>query len=88
MIGAVIVIVLLDLLLLISGHRVRLRELFIQPGHRVQVVGYGEVYGMQTSIACTYWTGRSLRTQVYWYSPNNIMGRDECPFVTRQVEGK
>jgi hypothetical protein len=36
----------------------------------------------QASLVCEYFTGRSLLTKVFWHSPNNILGRDQCPFLT------
>ena len=34
-------------------------------------------------LACTYWTGRDLKTKVVAYSPSNFMGRDSCQFLVQ-----
>jgi hypothetical protein len=30
----------------------------------------------------SYFTGRSTQTRQFYYSPNNICGKDSCPFIT------
>jgi hypothetical protein len=72
-----------DLALLFSGYRVLLWERRVSVGEHIPVAGWGDVHGDQESLVCRYWTGRSVKPQVYWYAPNNIMGRDECPFLLR-----
>jgi hypothetical protein len=34
------------------------------------------------ALNCTYFTGRTFVTTSFWYAPNNIMGKDSCPFLT------
>jgi len=36
------------------------------------------------SLNCTYFTGRTFVTTSFWYAPNNIMGKDSCPFLTER----
>lgn len=72
--------------LLLSGHRVLVRETLVQPGTKYEVSGYGDVgKNAQASLVCRYFTGRGVTTNVLWYSSNNIMGKDECPFVPKAI---
>lgn len=74
MIGAV----LAELTLLVGDFRV----LVWQTHNRARDLGYG-----QDTLSCHYFNGRGFvggnEGGDYWYSPNNIMGRDSCPFVKR-----
>ena len=82
-VGAIAVIVLIPLLLLISGTRVLISERKVNPGETYAVPDYGNLgASKQASLACKYFTGRSMITTVFWYSSNNIMGKDQCPFTT------
>ncbi|WP_120048830.1 hypothetical protein [Aurantiacibacter aquimixticola] len=81
-IAAIAVLILANFILLISGERVLLTETLVQPGEAVSVEGFGDLSGnAQASLVCKYWTGRSMVTTVFWYAPNNIFGRDQCPFL-------
>ena len=33
---------------------------------------------------CKYFTGRNLVDQEIWYSPNNFLGVDSCPFIRKR----
>lgn len=73
------------LLLLLTGHRVLIFEKRIEPGKIYVVPGWGDLgKASQTQLVCRYFTGRSITTNVLWYSPNNIMGRDQCPFFVSE----
>jgi hypothetical protein len=66
--------------LLVSGNRVLVWQAKVEPGQRYEVEGWGDLgKNQQASLACYYFTGRSIKPQVYWYSPSNVMGKDECP---------
>ena len=79
---AAVVLVILDVCLLLSGYRVLVYEHLARPGERYVVPGWGDLgKSQQASFACTYWTGRSIKYQVFWYSPGNVMGKDECPML-------
>ena len=82
-IAIAVVLLVADIALLFSGYRLLIWEQRVGVGEHVQVAGWGDVHGDQASLVCRYWTGRSLKPQVYWYSANNIMGRDECAFLLR-----
>lgn len=73
---------LLQLLLLFSGARVLFLERKINPGDLYEMPDYGNLGDMnQSSLVCSYFTGRSIINSVFWYSSNNFMGRDQCPFL-------
>lgn len=66
------------------GARVLIGETLVEPGTSFVVQGHGDVGdSKQASLVCRYFTGRSVVTSVFWYSPNNVMGKDECPILTR-----
>lgn len=68
--------------LLVSGTRVLIHERHVSPGESYTVPEWGDLgAAQQAQLACRYWTGRGVVLRVLWYSPNNIMGRDQCPFV-------
>ncbi|HVG62928.1 MAG TPA: hypothetical protein VNA24_30470 [Hyalangium sp.] len=79
---ALIVLAGVPLLLLLSGKRVLVSETKVQPGETYIVEDYGNLgASRQASLVCRYFTGRSIQTAVFWYSPNGFLGRDSCPFI-------
>jgi hypothetical protein len=71
-----------SIFLLISGNRVLLSETKVEPGQNYVLSEWGNLgEAEQTSLVCKYFTGRSVKISVYWYSPNNILGKDQCPFI-------
>ena len=81
-VGLVVGLLMVDVLLLISGRRVLISERRIRAGANVEVQGYGDMKNStQDALACTYFTGRSKVVRMFWYSANNMFGRDECPFI-------
>jgi hypothetical protein len=72
------------LMLLLSDRRVLVWETRVDPGQTYFVGEWGELgKASQSQLVCRYFTGRTIRTTVLWYSPNNILGRDECPFLVQ-----
>jgi hypothetical protein len=70
--------------LLVSGYRLLVGEKLVKVGEYYQVEDYGNLGGAeQASLACRYFTGRGFKTMVFWYSADNVLGRDSCPFVFR-----
>jgi len=68
----------------VSDTRVLVGERLVRPGEQYVVEGFGDVgANAQASLVCRYFTGRSVLPTVFWYSPNNFMGRDSCPFIWR-----
>ena len=81
-VGIVVGLLVADVLLLVSGRRLLISERRIRVGENVEVQGYGDTKGStQDSLVCTYFTGRSKVVRMFWYSANNMFGRDECPFI-------
>lgn len=82
----------IDLTLLVSGSRVLVHEDLVQPGENYIVPHYGNLAkNGQASLVCRYFTGRGFINDVLWYSANNLMGHDQCPFLGKEVavgEGK
>lgn len=75
--------VVISLLLLASGKRILVYEKKVNPGESYIVPEHGNLgEAQQASLVCRYFTGRSVLTSVLWYSPNNILGKDQCPFIT------
>lgn len=77
--------VLASLALLLTGNRVLVWEKKVELGETFVVEGHGDLGGnSQATLVCWYFTGRSVITNVFWYAPDNFLGRDSCPFLDRQ----
>ena len=75
-------VVLVEVALLLSGFRVLVWEIKVPPGETYIASGHGTLRkNPQSSLVCKYFTGRSVTESVFWYSSNNIMGRDSCAFI-------
>ena len=67
--------------ILVTGTRVLVGETKVNPGMSYVVEDYGDLgTNGQSSLVCRYFNGRKILVSVFWYSSNNIMGRDSCPF--------
>ncbi|WP_146204540.1 hypothetical protein [Massilia glaciei] len=74
-------------LLLLTGKRVLVWETRVEPGGYYVVRKYGNLGAADNAkLVCRYFTGRSVLTTVYWHSPNNFMGKDQCPFAVDERE--
>lgn len=83
--GVIAALFVISLTLLLTGYRVLIWETKVEPGQAYSVEGWGELgSNTQASLVCRYFTGRGVVSNVMWYSPNNIMGRDSCPFLDKQ----
>jgi hypothetical protein len=72
------------LVLLVTGYRVLVWETRVNPGQTYVVGEWGDLgKTQQPQLVCRYFTGRSVQVNVLWYSPNNLLGRDQCPFLAR-----
>ena len=57
-----------------------LEEKIIRPGETYIVEDYGDLgESDQASLVCVYSFRGQQRTRVYWYSPNDILGKSFCP---------
>lgn len=79
-----VAVVALELSILVSGYRVLVWEQ--HPSDDAQVSGpdYGQL-GSE-ALVCRYFNGRGIVLRVFWYSSNNMMGRDACPFLLGKDE--
>lgn len=77
-------IVFLWIILVFSGTKILLSETKVEPGQNYHVEDYGNLgESSQASLVCNYFNGRKTLKRVFWYSPNNMFGRDSCPFLLR-----
>lgn len=65
--------------LLVVDRRILVWEHLVGKGMAAEVPGWGKQG--EGSLICWYFTGRSLRPTIFNFSANNILGRDQCPFV-------
>ena len=77
-----ICLILFPLLLLLTNTKVLFWEKKILPGQTYHLEDHGNLGdSTQSTLVGFYFTGRKIIHRVYWYSPNNIFGRDSCPFL-------
>ncbi len=68
----IIAIILIGyVLLLLSNSKILISENKVEPN----------VNSKQASLVCRYFIGRHILIRTYWYAPNNIFGKDSCPFL-------
>ncbi|PIZ46778.1 hypothetical protein CO180_03500 [candidate division WWE3 bacterium CG_4_9_14_3_um_filter_41_6] len=79
------VIIIFWILILVSDTKVLLSETKVKPGEDYYTEEYGNLgENDASSLACKYFNGRKVLEVVFWYSPNNFLGRDSCPFLLRE----
>jgi hypothetical protein len=85
LVGMIVVVVLVVWLsLVVTDTRVLVGETLVRPGQVYVAEDHGDLGSShQKTLVCRYFNGRRILTTVLWYSSNNIMGRDSCPFVRR-----
>jgi hypothetical protein len=82
LVAAAAVMVTLVLALLLSDRRVLVYEHKVNPGEVYVVAEHGNLgEEKNASLHCRYFTGRAVVESVFWYSPNNLLGKDSCPFI-------
>ena len=75
--------------LLVTDTRILVEEKLVQPGELYVVEGHGDLgANSHASLVCRYFNGRRVLSTVFWYAPNNFMGRDSCPVVSRSEYGR
>jgi len=80
----ILAVIVLWFVLMITDSRILLSEKKIDPGQSYVVEDYGDLgEASQASLVCLYFNGRKTMTEVFWYSPDNIFGRDSCPFLSQ-----
>jgi hypothetical protein len=81
---AIFCAVAFEAMLLIFDGRVLVHQTTVNPGEKYVVEGWGDLgQSSQASLACTYFTGRGLVSNVFWFSQNGILGKDQCPLLSR-----
>ena len=80
----VVFVVLAWVVVMATDTKILTSETKVEPGQEYYVEDWGNVGdASQASLVCKYFNGRKSLTRVFWYSPNNILGRDSCPFLIR-----
>lgn len=78
------IVVFAYVFLFITNSKILISETKVIVGQDYYVEGWGNLGDSnQDSLACRYFNGRKILDRVYWYSPNNILGRDSCPVLLR-----
>lgn len=68
--------------LMLSGKGVLVSQDMTTPGKPYFVEGWGDLgKDRAPSLVCTYFVGTRLRKQVFWYSPEGIFGKADCPVL-------
>lgn len=81
----VILVISILLALMLNDRRVLVYEHKVSPGEIYVIPEHGNLGDAQdASLHCKYFTGRALVDTVFWYSSNNVMGKDSCPFTIKQ----
>lgn len=76
------VVIMAWLLVLVTNTKVLISEIKVDPGQDYYVEEWGNLgASSQSSLLCKYFNGRVVLNRVFWYSPNNLFGRDSCPFL-------
>ena len=66
--------------------RVLIKQTIVKPGETYIVDGWGNLGSASSaSLVCQYFTGLGTTVNVFWYAPNNILGRDSCRFISREA---
>ncbi|MRD49680.1 hypothetical protein GHT07_20615 [Caenimonas koreensis DSM 17982] len=84
LLGLGVLAFIVSLVLLLSDRRILVYEHKVNPGESFVEGEWGDLgKASQSQLVCRYFTGRSVQTTVYWHAPNNIMGKDQCPFLSK-----
>ena len=78
----VAVLIALWLALVLSSKGVLISQRRVSPGQTYVVPDWGDLgKAQQRQLACRYFVGTRVRWEVFWYSPNGVMGRADCPIL-------
>lgn len=65
---------------LIFDIRILVFQKKVAVGESYYVEGWGNIgESTQASIVCNYFNGHQILSEVFWYSPNNFLGKNTCP---------
>lgn len=83
LINAVIVLVVANLILLVSGYRVQIANKVVQPGEHFYAEGWGDLGAKNSpSLACEYWTGKGSKFSVWEYG-DAATAKKSCPVFNK-----
>ena len=69
-------------IILVTDTGIFISEVRVRSGEDYYIEDYGNLGDDdQDSLVCKHFNGRKVLTSVFWYSPNNILGRNSCPFL-------
>ena len=83
-----IVALIFEIFLFLSGSKVLTKELEVLPGEYLEADNFARIFGSQTEIndpllLCEYFNGRKFVYRKYKHSPLNEGGKDACPSFLR-----
>lgn len=85
LVRALFLILILWITMTVFGMRINVSQKLIQKGESYPASvskDYGLVNDGDASLVCGYFTGLAVVHTVFWYSSNNILGKDSCPIWT------
>ncbi|WP_374528730.1 hypothetical protein [Novosphingobium sp.] len=83
LLNVLILFVVLDVILAVSGAKVRYDSFVVQPGTHYLASGFGDLAEQKKpSLVCQYWNGMQLTDAVFEYG-TEMTERTECPFLLK-----
>jgi len=65
---------------------VLVKQEIVGPGERLVLDGWGDLgTSVSSSLVCRYFTSIGMATNVFWYSPDNLYGRNGCAVVHKEL---
>jgi len=82
----IFVLLSLSLIFLLSTeNQILIKESKVEPGSSFFVINYGNLgKSKQSSLVCNYFNGYQVTQKVYWYSDNNLLGRNSCELIYKK----
>ena len=83
-----VVAIIFEIFLFLSGSKVLTEELEVLPGEYLQADNFARIFGNQVEVndpllLCEYFNGRKFVYRKYKHSPLNEGGKDACPSFLR-----
>ena len=83
-----IVALIFEIFLFLSGSKVLTQELEVLPGEYLETDNFARIFGSQLEtndplLLCEYFNGRKFVYRKYKHSPLNEGGKDACPSFLR-----
>jgi hypothetical protein len=80
--NVVLALIIFWIFLLLTGWKILITEKRVSKGETYPEdiqKDYGKVNPDGDSLYCRYFNGRVLSSKVFWYSPNDLLGKSSCP---------